>query len=34
MEDRNIIVYYSDFTDYIDSNSCYENFYYKGKCFY
>ena len=29
MEKKNDIEYYSDFTNYLDSNGCYGNFYMK-----
>ena len=32
MQKKNGIKFYSDFTNYLDSNSCYENFYYKTEC--
>ena len=32
MQKTNSIAYYSDFTNYLDSNSCYENFHYKTEC--
>ena len=32
MQKTNRIAYYSDFTNYLDSNSCYENFHYKTEC--
>ena len=32
MQKKNPIEYYSQFTNYLDSNSCYENFHYKWEC--
>lgn len=32
MQKKNGIEYYSNFTNYLDSNSCYENFYYRTEC--
>ena len=32
MQKTNSIAYYSEFTNYLDSNSCYENFHYKTEC--
>ena len=29
---KNGIIFYSAFTNYLDSNSCYENFHYKTEC--
>ena len=33
MEKKNDIEFYSDFTNYLDSNGCYGNFYYKNECY-